>query len=312
MGYQDNIQKKIAEQKNRLDNKRDENKKERVEEKSRKAITNPNHSMHKLQRLVIGADMDIFTRPMHEYKLASEILIHTSRKNEKNEDKYCHNFCIDVLVMGTNLENEYSCPSCGLEGYKFEGKPIMAKVDYVYSTIGTKRTFIGKEGETVTYYVNPSQVVEIQSDGNGGKVVLPLFDTYDQDGLYAKKNWSINRAAGTKGADGKTRGGGWVNTPKTISDTDLVAKLNLEGVTADLPLYAQAWTDGIKKIQEEKGDQAAKDEVFRYILTSFDNAAQVVEITNKLRQMEGRKDLLVLPVKPVRDNDKKTSNLVLN
>lgn len=303
----DKTNKKLEELKKKAQAKKDEANKEKEAKREKDALTNPTFSMHSLKRLIIGADETYFTQPMHAYELASEMLIHPKVKNEKGEEKYAHVFCIDILTMDTDLASEHQCQHCKHEGYQFEPKPVLGKVDYVYNTIGDKRSFTGKDGSKVTYYLNPAQVVEIQSDGKGGSTVLPMFKTLAKDKLYEKKIWGIRRESGKPDSNGVPRGGGFV-APEIVDEEELITRLGKEGVTIGLPEYAQKWADSIKEIHEKQGEAAAKDEVFRYILTSFDNAEEVVEIINKLDKRRN----LSLPKKPEKNSNTDSSDLMFN
>ena len=289
MSYQDNLQAKRQAQLEKIQANKKAAEVKKEEDRETKNLTNPNFSMHKLKRAVISYDQIQYCLPMHSYKLSWSTLVH-SHKNERGWTVHIN--CTDLYRMG-------SCEFCKMTGYQYEPKEIRMGIFYVFNTIGEKRSFEKEENgvnKTITYFLNPAQVVEISEEGSG-KDVVKYLDNMDKEGLFVKKTWQILLKKGTAKQDaaGKTRyTGRGFDLPESISEEDLVARIGKEGFEPGLPEYAKNWSMMINEIQATKGEEAARQEVFRYMITSFDNAAEVAELTG-----------MELPQKPERQETKK-------
>jgi len=276
--YENNLMKKIEEKRRQLESIRKSKQEQRDAEKEEKAITNPNFSMHKLGRLILSADENFYMAPLHSYDLAWDMLVHTHKVKSNGKDKLAHTICTDQFEDGScELCKTYEklLESNSKNAWEFNSRHVKAMVMYIYNTIGSKRTFTGESGDQVTYYLNPVQVVEIPADGKGKDCILSLFETYDQDSMFISKIWAVRRKAGTKDARGITRGGGY-EPAKTVKEDQLLEALGKEGISAALPEYTKQWVDKIKGTYKSSKTKA-KDEVLRYILTSFDNGEQIAK-----------------------------------
>ncbi len=257
--------------KEKIEAKKEEVKVTKESDKEKKALTS--QSMHKLRKAVISYDHMQYILPMHSFKLAWSTLVH-SHKNEKNWTSH---------IMCSDLFKPNSCEHCRKEGWEFEPREVKTFVGYCFNTVGEKRSFNKVEDgveKTITYFLNPAQVIELPARGDG-EHILKTFDMYEKDKLFTQKIWGIYLKKGeqTTNAAGKTK---WVGRgfelPETVTPEEMVEKLGKEGFEPCLPSFAQKWASEIAEIYKTKGEDAARDEVFRYILPSFDNAQDIADI----------------------------------
>lgn len=302
--YEENLNKKLQERRKQLEDAKQSKILEKQAEREKRALTNPELSMHKLKRLVLSEDELFFVLPMHDYELGWDVLVHTHKTTGDNgKDKYSHIMCTDPLV-------EDSCQWCKLAmkemapkedgGEKrafsqYDPRHLKSFVMYVFNKVGAKRTFTGKEGEDVTYFINPSAVVEIQAEGKGKDNVLSIFKTFSKNKMFESAIWGVRREPGIM-INGRKRSGAFAPVT-TFTEEELLEKLGREGIEAKLPESAQAWADKIKAIKDQS---QAREEVFRYIITAFDNSDEIA----KIKQIE-------LPTKEEKPKEN-TSNLLLS
>lgn len=292
--YESNVAKKLEEKRKAIEAKKQARQQERNEEQTKRQ-SNPLFSMLKLRRLVISADVDYYFLAMHDYELGWDLLVHSSKLNEQGKKVYCHRLCEDPFEEGT-------CKICKdldngtVSGFEFEPMYLRGIVGYVFNTIGEKREFeveVSGTKDKVVYFVNPAQVIEIQADGKGGSNILPLFKTLNKKKLFEGSIFSIRRDVGIPDARGIKRGGGYNQAPVLVEPEDLLDNLGRQGIEANLPEYAQKWSDRIKEMSAES-KQKAKDEVFRFMLTSFENAEEIaaikrIELPKKEQKTEAQK-----------------------
>lgn len=280
--YEENLQKKIADKRKQIEEARKQKSEERVVERDKKAVANPSLSMHKLMRMILREDETFICLPMHSYDYAWDMLVHTPKiTNEEGKDRYSHIMCTDPFEENSCkwcrlAEKDLATKEEGGEGKswsQYDPRHLVGMVMYVLNSVGSKRTFKGRDGEDVTYYLNPAQVVEIQGDGKGKDNVLSTFKTFEKNKMFESVIWGIRREPGII-VKGKKRSGSLVPVT-TFSEEEVMEKLGTEGMEAKLPESAQAWADSIKAIKDKN---KAKDEVFKYIITSFDNAAEIAKI----------------------------------
>lgn len=192
---------------------------------------------------------------MHDYELGWDMLIHP--KNPET-DKLCNILCTAPF--------EEDCSVCNL-GH--EPKYVRVMLMFIFNTLGQTYTYTDTNGAKKTIPLCPVQAVQIQADGKGGQLVLPMFKNFNKLKEFDKSIWVIRRENGP---------GKGFTVPTTITEEELLTRLGNQNISPNLPEYAQNWANTIKEIMEKHGKEKAKDEVFRFLATCFDNKEDIAKI----------------------------------
>jgi hypothetical protein len=262
----------------KLDLIRDEKSKERQED----LLKNPRYGMWDLWRMMFTSNVTFYFRPMHDFDLAWELLVHIKDPITK---QIIHEFCLKSLDINN------PCQHCDNGD---EPKWVFALIGLNYNSLGVPVEFPDRQtGRPVKILRNPVQVVEIAGDGTGGKNVIPFFTSMNKLKVFATSIFKILRVG---------EAGGGFRQPTPVSPDDLANEIGREGFTADLPEFAQSWIDKVADMAKTSKAKA-KDEVLRYILTAFTNGEEVA----KIKKLE-------IPRKPVKQEEtqKKSEDQLVN
>jgi hypothetical protein len=262
--FEDNVLKKLQEKKAAIELKKQER-----EAQDHERLVNPVFAMNKISRHITREDIPYIEKFLLPYDLSIDILFHAWEVKD-GKDKLCHKLCgafygADCEICGQTPINQKKFRNCD---------PLASKVllSFVLNNLGATWT---DEETGKSFPMNPVKFQELPLEGKGMTTVIPPLRSANKLKHFESSYWVLLRGSGKNSDIPK----GWA-TPEVLTEPEEVFDRLGREVSLDLPEYAVNFVNKITAIHEKQGKEAAKNELFRFLLTSFENGEEAAKIMN--------------------------------